>query len=148
MPRPTGRSGVAESSLDRAFDEMFETIRAIQRFVEDNHARFLLILIPGRDAFAQGTVAEAPQRLFQLAVAKSVDLRIPHVDTYAYLEEAGGKDLFMDFCHPNRRGHERSHKRYTHFSRVRLCSSHKPPVYRPQSHLACLCPNPPALIES
>jgi lysophospholipase L1-like esterase len=97
---------LTESTLDEAFDEMFETIRAIQRFVEAHHARFLLLLIPGRDAFAQGTVAEAPRRLFQRAVAKSVDLRIPHVDAYPYLEEAGGKELFIDFCHPNRRGHE------------------------------------------
>jgi len=97
---------LTQSRLDQAFDEMFETIRAIQRFVEANDARFLLILVPGRDTFAEGAVGEAPQRLFQRAVAKAVDLKIPHIDTYPYLKQAGGRDAFMDFCHPNRRGHE------------------------------------------
>jgi lysophospholipase L1-like esterase len=97
---------LTQPRLEQAFDEMFETIRAIQRFVEANHARFLLVLVPGRDVFAQGTVSEAPLRLFQRAVTKSADLKIPHVDTYAHLERAGGWDVFMDFCHPNARGHE------------------------------------------
>jgi lysophospholipase L1-like esterase len=92
-------------TLDQAFDDMFESIRAIQRFVESNHARFLLILVAGRDVFGTGSAAEAPQRLFQKAVAKSIEFGIPYVDTYPYLEQAGGQELFMDFCHPNRRGH-------------------------------------------
>ena len=84
---------------------MFESIRAIQRFVESNRARFLLILVAGRDAFEEGAAADPPRRLFQRAVERSFEFGIPHVNTYPHLKEAGGRDLFLDFCHPNRRGH-------------------------------------------
>jgi hypothetical protein len=96
---------LTQKRLDQAFDRMFESIRAIQRFVEYNRARFLLILVAGRDAFGEGAAAAAPHRLFQRAVERSIEFGIPHVNTYPHLKQAGGRDLFMDFCHPNRRGH-------------------------------------------
>lgn len=108
---------LTESSLERAFDEIFETIRAIQRSVEANQARFLLILIPGRDAFTQGTVAERRGGCFNEPLPKSVDLRIPHVDTCAYLEETGGSIYSWTFVIQTVAGMKQSHTRYTRFSR-------------------------------
>jgi lysophospholipase L1-like esterase len=96
---------LTQDKLEKAFDSMFQTIVAIQNFVESN-SRFVLILIAGRDAFGTTAKAKATRSLFQRAVMKSKELGIPYVDTYPYLEEAGGQELFTDFCHPNKEGHK------------------------------------------
>lgn len=67
---------LTREKLDEVFDEMFESIRAIKRFVESNNANCPLVLVAGRDAFAKDASAEGPQ-----AIAKSVELGISHLDT-------------------------------------------------------------------
>ena len=97
---------LTQDKLDKAFDAMFQSIVAIQKLVESNNSRFALIIIAGRDAFGATAKATATRSLVQKAVSKSKELGIPYVDTYQYLEEAGGQEIFSDFCHPNNEGHK------------------------------------------
>ena len=97
---------LTQEKIDHAFDNMFESIVAIKKFVEANHAQFLLVIIPGRDAFSKDKGAEEINEIIHRATSRSADLGITYVNTFPFLEKAGGEELFLDFCHPNPRGHE------------------------------------------
>ena len=97
---------LTKDSIDQAWDDMFESLAAIKRFAESNQSRFLLVIVAGRDAFAKDANADGVKTLIQKAAAQAKQREIMYVDTYPYLAQAGGKDLFMDFCHPNPLGHE------------------------------------------
>jgi len=97
---------LTRENIDHALDSMFESILAIKQFVEANNGQFLLVIIPGRDAFSKDKGAEEVNENIRKAISKSVELGITHVNTFPFLEKAGGEELFLDFCHPNPRGHE------------------------------------------
>ncbi len=97
------RSLLTESAIDRGFEQNFESIRAIHRYLDQRGIRFLLILIPSKYAFA-GPFRGAALERFRLAEARATELRLPFVSVFDALREVGGDAVYLDFCHPTAAG--------------------------------------------
>lgn len=67
-------------------------------------ARFLLLIVPSRHALAEDRYSASSLGLLRRAEARARALEIPYVIPEAALRDAGGAELYMDFCHPTAEG--------------------------------------------
>ncbi|OFZ80861.1 MAG: hypothetical protein A2583_03905 [Bdellovibrionales bacterium RIFOXYD1_FULL_53_11] len=110
------RHYLTRGRLERAFERMFVTIKAMQRYVEANGARYVLLVSPTREMFFENRFRAGNTALYEKALARAAQLGIPYVPAKSAFEGAGGSELFFDFCHPNFMGYEvLTNELYRHF---------------------------------
>jgi hypothetical protein len=102
--RRSDRFLLTEAALDAGFERLFDSVAGIQRYLERQGVRFLLIILPSRHVYAHGQYAGSSRALLLRGeeAARARDIRYVSLD--AALGRAGGADLFMDFCHPTAAG--------------------------------------------
>lgn len=95
---------LTEEATDRAFDQMFASIVGISRFLRSHDTSFLLVILPSKYAYEPGPFQQASLRQLRRAEDRAREMKLPYVSLYESYLQAGGQDLFMDFCHPTRDG--------------------------------------------
>jgi lysophospholipase L1-like esterase len=92
------------AELARGFDRLFDTLAAIQHYLAARDIHFLVILLPSQYAYAPPEYREAARELLRRGEERARELGIPFVSLGEALGNAGGAELFMDFCHPTADG--------------------------------------------
>lgn len=97
---------LTEAALERGFERMFESLEAVHGYLESRGIRFLLVILPSRDAFETSRYRAASQAIVERAERRAQTAGIPFVSLRSAMARAGGAALFMDFCHPTARGNQ------------------------------------------
>lgn len=99
------RARLTQSALDAGFERLFESIKGIDRYLAQHEVRFVLLILPARYAFETSPYREAARANVLRAERRAFSLGISIVSAMGPLEERGGAELYMDFCHPTAAGH-------------------------------------------
>ena len=95
-----------ERTLAEGFDRMFDSLAGIHRFLSRHGVRSLIVIVPSRFAYEHPRYRAASLDALRRAEATAAGVGLPFVSLLEALEEGGGADLFMDFCHPNAAGNQ------------------------------------------
>jgi lysophospholipase L1-like esterase len=91
---------LTEPALEKGFDRMFESLHGIHRLLERKDIRFLVVILPSRFVYVNGRFKKKSLEQVRKAEVRAAELHLPYVSLYEHFKEAGGENLFMDFCHP------------------------------------------------
>jgi hypothetical protein len=92
-------------ALGAGFDRLFDSILATQSFLESRDMEFLLVILPSCHVYTDDRFSESSLSLLKRAEQRAQEKKINYVSTWQALGEAGGADLFLDFCYPTADGH-------------------------------------------
>ncbi len=100
----TDRYFLTAETLDRGFDTMFEALAGIHRYLSRRDVAFLLVIVPSQYAYEHERFQPGALRLLARAELRAAELGLPYLSLHEAMGEAGGADLYMDFCHPTAEG--------------------------------------------
>jgi len=92
--------------LQFAFDRMFSVLAGINTLCNDNGIDFYLLILPSQFMFYENNYNEPSTRIVKDAEDKAQDNAIMYASLTNAYRAAGGKDIFIDFCHPIAKGYE------------------------------------------
>ncbi len=90
--------------LDRGFDVMFDALAGMHRYLSRRSIAFLVVIVPSQYAYAHERFQPGALRLLTRAERRAAELKLPYLSLREAMGDAGGADLYMDFCHPMAEG--------------------------------------------
>ena len=95
---------LTRDALDAGFERIFESLAGMQRHLEQRGIRLLLLIVPSQYVFDGGRFSASSRALALRAEARARALGLDVLFPLEALEQAGGAQLYMDFCHPTAAG--------------------------------------------
>lgn len=95
---------LTRDALDAGFERIFESLAGMQRHLAQRGIRMLLLIVPSQYVFDGGRFSASSRALALRAEARARALGLDVLLPLDALEQAGGAQLYMDFCHPTAAG--------------------------------------------
>ena len=90
--------------LSDGYDRLFDALSGMHEYATENGLRFLVLLVPSRYVFSEEAKSASSRAIVARAEESARDRGLPFVNLTQAISQAGGSDLYQDFCHPTAGG--------------------------------------------
>jgi hypothetical protein len=95
---------LTRDALEQGFARIFESLAGMKLHLARRGIRLLVLLVPAQHVFDGGRFSASSRALALRAADSARSLGLDVVFPLGALERAGGKTLYLDFCHPTAEG--------------------------------------------
>jgi lysophospholipase L1-like esterase len=102
--RKVDRYFLTEAAIERGFEQLFDALEGIHRFLQREGVALLVLILPSQHVFDGGQYSAHAMRTVTRAEERARALALPFVSVRSAMAQAGGDSLYFDFCHPTANG--------------------------------------------